>query len=76
MGGHSWSLYEQNTQQSPRSGRRTVLHAGQSKKKTQASSGIVVVSRCPQEGQVMLATSGMRSSYGLRRFNVKNSADP
>jgi hypothetical protein len=57
MGGQGTSPYEQNTQQSPGSGRIVAPQASQCATTTQASSGIVRADAAPQLGQVSVDRS-------------------
>ena len=60
-GGQGTVPYEQNTQQSPAFGFRTLAQFGQSKKYWQASVGIVSSASCPQFGQVITEFSSIKT---------------
>lgn len=65
MLGQGRSAYEQNTQQSPGLGFRTVLQPGHSWKNMQRSVGMVSDVACPQTGQVITALSSTRMMMPL-----------
>jgi hypothetical protein len=56
FGGHTWSAYEQKTQQSPRSGRIHAAQAGHVQKNWQAFVGISSRVATPHSGHVIDAT--------------------